>query len=130
MLSLGVYLLIRHFFLSKIKVGVIKKNQFYALVFHLILLAYGLFLSSVNGGFVLIESRDLVFTFLSLFLTLALILEFNRNSIFFNSSVIDAPPSNFDARQINLNSLLILLLIISPFLLYVFQAIELLQFPE
>ncbi len=118
------------FLLSKLKLGAIKKNQFYAIVFHLILLSYGLFLSSINGGYVLFESRELMYTFLALFLTLALTLELNRNSIFFNWSISNASSIKYYKGQINLNLFLIILLIISPFLLYIFDAVELRPIPR
>ena len=118
------------FLLSRLKSGSIKKNQFYAIFFHLILLSYGLFLSTVYGGFLLLESGELVFTFLSLFLTLVLFLEFNRNSKFFHWSISNASWTNYYKGQINFNSFLIILLIISPLLLYFFNAIELRPIPR
>ena len=118
------------FLLSKLKLGAIEKNQFYAIFFHLILLAYGLLLSSANGGYVLFESRELMYTFLALFLTLVSILEFNRNSIFFDWSISNASSINYYKGQINLNSFLMILLIMSPFLLYIFDAIELRPIPQ
>lgn len=128
---LGVVLVgIGIFFLSKLQVGAIKKSQFHTLVFHLMLLLYGLFLSSVNGGFVLFETRDLLFTLFSLFLTFVLILEFNSNSTYLNSSIISPPPSNFYAQLINFNLFLIILLIFSPLILYIFDAIELRPIPR
>lgn len=118
------------YFWSLYKVKKIRKNQFYAIFFHLTLLFYGLFLGFVNGGIFLASNRDYLFAFIAVFFTLFVILEVNRNSLYLLSLTSNSWPISSVLKNINFNSFFILLLIISPLILYFFNAIDLSPIPN
>ena len=84
----------------------------------------------MNGGIFLASIRDYLFAFIAVFFTLFVILEFNRNSLYLLSLTSNSWPISSVPKNINFNSFFILLLIISPLILYFLNAIELSPIPN
>lgn len=119
-----------NYFWSLYKSKKIRKNQFYTIFFHLILLFYGLLLGLVNGGYFLAGIRDYLFAFIAVFFTLFVILEVNRNSLYLFSLTTNSWPISSMLNKIDFNYFFVLLLILSPILLYLLDVIQLSPIPN
>ena len=105
----------------------IQKNQFIAIVVHFFILIYGLYLSSINGGLLLIDHKYYLYLILSLIITLLIFQEINYVERYIKSHAYQQRNKivKFKSKfNVDFNIILPLLFFASPFILLLTNSLE------